>query len=301
MEAVQTDNVLVKDSFPEYLSYPAISSSAAKAMYYESPLHYKFYKTKESEETESQKWGTALHLALTDFEDFKRSYSWLDLNNRPVPGKDFRTKANQIWKQQQIDEFQANGIILLEKGDYKGILSARENTMKIRYIRTLIEKYIESIEESVYTTDDNTGLKIKARPDYRTSVQKIIDIKSTRNANIMPNGFIREILKYKYYFQSAFHIKAVNRALDLPESEQYDGSILIAIENTPPYDVVPYALTHDWIQAGTLHVNQALEMIALCEEKEKYKGFLTFNDAKNKDLVFPECPGYIFDEKEFFI
>jgi len=98
-------------------------------------------------------------------------------------------------------------------------------------------------EVSLVWTDEETGLRCKARVDWLGEIAAV-DLKTTKDAS--PSGFARAVANYRYHVQQS-HYLAGCEALGLPASD----FVFVAVEKTEPYPVACYQLSD--AAAGTGH------------------------------------------------
>lgn len=329
---------ILRDSDKQYHNREKyLSASLTKELYYGSPMHYlhkkKEWQRKRLEGEKAPKhfdFGKAVHAAILEPNKFKKQYGFYDEDKRPnkkissSTGKPYgmTQKDNKAWKEKKQATYERRGGHLLDKKTYENVIKARDNALKSKYLRSLIG-LSEFSEHSFYQEDSETGLLIRARPDLPIpSKQMIVEVKTTRDAKFYPTysapaiesgvptitgylkkGFYRQVLEYHYYFQNAFHARVLNQALDLPPSEQFFTWLIIAVENTPPFDVNVFPMSADWVHAGHAHVQKALELFQHCQEKNQWPGTGVWNlpdeDGQGADLVYLDCPEYLHDTKFF--
>lgn len=100
-------------------------------------------------------------------------------------------------------------------------------------------------ERSVMFTEPDTGAPCKCRPDWETSSDIIVDLKSTIDAS--PDEFGRSAYNYRYRVQAAFYIDGLNIDAGFEKIKHF---VFIAIEKTPPYGVAVYFIDQEAIDLG---------------------------------------------------
>jgi hypothetical protein len=105
-------------------------------------------------------------------------------------------------------------------------------------------------EVSCYTTDEQTGLKLRMRPDMLSQKKStIVDIKSCLDSSI--RKFKGDIYSYGYSISAAFYMDFIGR-------ENY---VFAALEKQPPYQTALYSLCDDMVEYGRQQYRLALDLM----------------------------------------
>jgi hypothetical protein len=122
-------------------------------------------------------------------------------------------------------------------------------------------------EATIVWNHPRTLLKLKCRIDKLIPKLAILEIKTTRS--IQPGRFATSCAQLAYQIQFALYADAVAAA-------GY-GSLpfyVVAVENEPPYEVVLYeAKEEDILSFGRLQYEDALDIVAACQNYGKWPGF----------------------------
>jgi hypothetical protein len=116
-------------------------------------------------------------------------------------------------------------------------------------------------EMSLYATDPKTGIRLRGRPDWLTTIDGqlwIIDFKTSDTAN--PNQFARKGAGYFYHGQHAWYQDLI-KAAGLSPSPRF---IDIVCEKTPPYVVTVVEFDTDAVTEGRRLNRQAINIYADC-------------------------------------
>lgn len=122
------------------------------------------------------------------------------------------------------------------------------------------------------------GVRIKARCDALTS-EPLVDLKKVTSTD--PRLITRTILDFGYHIQAAIYRKLFNR----------DRFMLICIEGTPPYDVVPYELSPAFLRLGADEASGLLQAYAHCAKTNQWPG-------RSDDTVVLEPPEWMVGDDE---
>jgi len=214
-----------------------ISASRLKEAF-KSLNHFWQPKEKETEKKDYFEFGNAFEEALTSPSTYKKNVAICDETKRPVPEKDFRTKANSDWKK----KFYSDNLekIVISKEDDKAIKKALENVKgqtKYHELLKRAEKVI--IQASIFWTDEETGQKLKTRPDVIILLPNgeiyIIDIKTAREGE--KYGFSKAITNLNYPIQASLQIDGVEKHFE----KEVTGYFYLTVESVKPYNATIYS------------------------------------------------------------
>lgn len=127
-------------------------------------------------------------------------------------------------------------------------------------------------EISLYVTDPDTGVRLRARPDWTISnsdgaiAKTFVDFKTTKCSE--PGTFARDGSKYGYHIQAAFYL-LVARLLGI----QVDRFLFVACEKTAPHMVSVGEFDADDLTATNELVNQAIATFADCARTGVWPGY----------------------------
>jgi hypothetical protein len=133
-------------------------------------------------------------------------------------------------------------------------------------------------EASYFWTDEETGVRCRARMDRVRPDGLIIDLKTTRDAH--PNEFERAIFNLRYHVQAAFYWDGY-RAV---HGQEPTGFIFMAVEKGEPIEVVNYRLDEGALELGRKTYRRELRRYAECLERDNWPGY----SEKIIDISVPE-------------
>ena len=124
-------------------------------------------------------------------------------------------------------------------------------------------------EESLLWRDEETGILMKARPDYRKlSNGLLLDLKTTSNASWPAFG--DSVTRYRYHVQGAVYLDGV-KAVHGQDSDQF---LLVAAEKEPPYSVACYLLSGFSIDRGRKKYRRDLRKLkTYLDSEDKWAGY----------------------------
>jgi len=235
-----------------YRTAPGVCQSALKFMAI-SPAHYRHYVTAPPElPTPAQRIGTAVHDAVLLG---RKEYAV-----RPDYFPDYRTKAAQQWRDQQLAP------ILTEEEDQRvnGMCAAIASHP---LARAMLRNRTGANEVSVFWKHPSTELLLKARADRITmddaNRMVVIDLKTCGEGDAMPDTFAREMAKWHYHRQAAFYLDAFGASL----------FVFIVIETTPPFGIATYYVEEDTLSLGRAHNQADLIRLAQCIRTDTWPGY----------------------------
>lgn len=124
-------------------------------------------------------------------------------------------------------------------------------------------------EQSLYWTDEQTGVACRARPDLAVNDWSlIVDYKTTLSAD--PKEFAKSIAKYGYHQQQAWYCEAVETLTGVrPEF------VFVCQEKTPPYEVSLIQLDADAVRIGGRLNEDARSIYAACMDSGVWPSYPT--------------------------
>lgn len=246
MKCPTTDGTYKNVRFEDYLAWPLWSQSTIKEAK-KSAAHARAARGMRVEPTDAMVLGTALHTAfLEPDEAAERIVMW-----------EGKVRRGKEW-----DEFKSlyqDKIILTrnQTAQLAGMMNAMRNN---KYIRDISE-VIADVE--VVEIGQACGLRCKARADALGLCEDEEwgwDIKKVATAD--PFKFQRAIIDYGYDLQGALYC-------ELFELERF---VLIAVEEDPPYDIVPYELSPAMLRNGVAKLQACAATIRQAEKTGLWPG-----------------------------
>lgn len=225
----------------------------APAHYYERYLNPLATPQKE---TPALIIGSAVHCAVLEPEEFGKRYA-------VGPRVDKRTKAGKEEWEQFLQS--SAGLICIDSETATLCERIMESVRKFPAANYLLKE--GKAEEPIYWTDEAIGVDCKARPDWLTSDNIIVDIKTTEDAS--PRGFAHSVKKYRYDVQAAFY----SDGLEATSKRACEGFFFIAVEKTPPFLCAVYYIGNDFIEEARQKYQKNLLTYKLCKESGIWNGY----------------------------
>lgn len=259
-------------SAPEYHALPALSFSGMKDLAI-SPLRYWHLwinpQRPEREETSEMRFGTALHCAVLEPDQFDARYC------RAIDADDFDGCLRTIdelrqWlkdhghtpkgtrKAELIDQLHAvdssvpildveiardvlanSGKVRLSKDDYNRVLSAADALRCEPRVRAILAD--GQAEACLTATDPDTGVPLKCRIDW-LAPKYILDIKTFSQQRGKPiDKCVTDAIWYEKYLRQAWlysHMEALTHGRDARTGAQQSRDYVMAfVESDEPHEV----------------------------------------------------------------
>ena len=123
-------------------------------------------------------------------------------------------------------------------------------------------------EQSFFSTDPETGLELKARPDFlMDDLSLILDLKTTVDAS--PKGFQSSVARYRYFVQASHYLDVVEGAT----GTRPQAFLFIAVEKTRPFSTAVYMADQAMIDLGKQQAREDLNNIAQWIADDKFPGY----------------------------
>ena len=241
-------------SFFEYQALSGVNFSTLKHMA-SSPLHYKHALDAPNVATDAMEFGSAVHCAVLEPDEFPIRYALWDGGTRRGKEWDAFVDANE-------------GRTVLRECDYLRALAVRDAVRSHPAASDLLRG---DSEVTATWTDPETDIECKARLDH-INEDCAIDVKTTTSVD--PFEFARTVGRMHYHAQLAHYANGA----ELPRNPH-----IIAVESQEPFDVVVYRLPDDALSAGRALVSEWLHRVASCRESGRWPG----RSAAVQDLTLP--------------
>jgi len=242
----------------EYHATDALSRSDIMK-FRKSAHHFKNRHLTPFKETDAMALGSLVHTMILEPELVKDEYYFGEKFDR-------RIQAGKQHHAQQL-ELAGNKIFVLPKQLEEAEIMA--SAVKNDSIASSLLDGCK-IEESIFFTHKETGLKLKSRPDARKIVSDtesiIVDLKTTKDAS--PRKFAWSCVDFGYYWQAA----TLKLALE-SIGQEMTQFIIICVENSPPYATAIYVMEEDAINQAVSDLERWYLAIAACQESKTWPAY----------------------------
>ncbi len=309
--ALSVNGRVVADKMEHYLSARGENSSALKQALV-TPRHYVIYRDPRIvHDADYFALGSFCHSAFLEPKLFDKI--------RVEPKENEGTTAglsNLIrWYWEQLGVMDEYVLADAKRDDLKVILSAlrdrfntagyrclkEEHNVIIDIIRKTYKTYGGGIlpkllkyadaETSFYTTDPDTGLDVKVRPDAilleeNIGTNIILSLKTTRQPTI--EAFARDAVRLGYDLSEGMYLDVVSHTT----GRQFTGTLMIVLQTVQPWQIFALWWSPEDLEAGKYKYRQAVEIVAECKEKKHFPGFDARAEEGAHGIIRFELPAY---------
>ncbi len=258
---------IVIESNKEYHDYKEAISKSRLANMSVCPQYFKWCEDNPQESSSDLIIGSAFHKLLLEQEDFNKEFAVLPMDI------DRRTKAGKEVYSQFIESNVDKDIIA--QSDFDMIWDMCESVLHNKYSAQLLKG---NHEQSMYFTDEFTGVQCKVRPDcYKIVGDNVIitDFKSCKSA--VAEDFIRDIIKYHYDLQAYMYRYGVAKTLGVPiENVSF---VFVCVEKKAPYLMAMYEVTQDIFDRGEMLFRKYIGMYKECKDTNNWYGYNGFTNS----------------------
>lgn len=246
-----TDAIKINISNEEYHADKALSRSALWA-FRELPSKY-YYQYLSGEYVEKEKKcfdiGQLYHTLILEPHLLEERFLI-------VPKVDRRTKDGKA----KYAAYMASlgNRIMINDVEFAEVKAMKDELLKDETAQMLFAGQVE-IEQSIFWTDPESGLRFKCRPDVING-PVLGDLKSSQNAR--PRDFQRDATTKGYFLQAAMNYLAT-QAL----GEPFKKFIFVAQEKFKPYAPAFYIVSDDAIEYGLKQFRKLVDEYMMCLEK----------------------------------
>lgn len=186
-----------------------------------------------------------------------------------------------------IAEARAAGAVPLKPDEYRTVHEMAAALLKHKIAGPLF-KAEGRPEQSLYYTDPETGIRLRARPDWMTSPGGrliLVDYKSTKDAS--PEKFIKSVRDYGYHCQDPWYVDAA-KAVGLDDDPAF---VFVAQEKTAPYAVSVLQLDEESVELGRRRNRKAIDLYAECVANNRWPDW-------DRDVYPISLPKWAFNQEE---
>jgi exodeoxyribonuclease VIII len=259
----------------EYHKSHGISRSKLM-LFNKSPYHYWYEflsgEADKKESTPAMNIGSAFHTLLLEPAKFNNEFC-------VSPKVDRRTKQGK----EEFDAFlnESEGKIVLTDEQYTKVSRMVSLVSQDEIVQTLLADSV--FEQSIFWTDEETGIQFKTRPDIWSS-KMIVDLKTT--TDLSTGAFTRSAITYGYYLQAAMAYEAA-KAIGRP----FEVFTILACEKEAPYFPRVFIMGDTALQKGIDQFNRYKRKLKECMDSNKWPGYPV------QELEFPEWGNNVVEEE----
>lgn len=242
----------------DYHAHHAIGASGLKSFADCPARYFADYldeNAPEKTDTPAQQFGRAWHCAVFEPARFECSYTAMP------EGLDRRTKEGK----ERYAELVNSGLEILSYDFFATVVDM---------VVAVPKKYGDMLvgglcEQSIFITDEETGVELKIRPDFANAGGNyIIDGKTCQACD--PESFGRDAFKYGYWLQAALYTDVYQKYNGTSEPPAF---YFLAQEKTYPYLCKMYRATDAQLQYGRDQYRELLPRVAECQRTGVWPGY----------------------------
>lgn len=256
---------------------PRPISNSQLTAFKRSPAHWKHYVTEARKQTDAMLLGSLAHCLALEKQNFESHFHLLDLEQMPEPSKDFRTKVNQIWKSEQIE--QANGKMVVDTV----LLTQAKRMVEALYNDEVAVKYLQEGQEFESRLEWNClGLSFLGVRDI-TGGDFIADLKFVTNAD--PYAFKAYLFKEGVYRQGGMYLDGEMKGEFM--GDPHKRVLFIAVESGEPYGVSVNELQPEVITFGVSEYRMLSQQLKMCLDADYFPGYQHRSINGSFDVFLP--------------
>ncbi len=250
---------------------PSLSSSGMKKLIQDCPARFHWDNPRlnpaaQEERSNALDFGKAAHTWILQGDTFLSTIVLLPA------GMDLRMKEGKAI----AAAAEAEGKTLIRASEFAAIQAMRDAILRCDLARPALQD--GKAEQSLFWQDEETGVWLRARPDWLpTALTHIPDYKTARSCS--PADFERAVEDYGYHIQAAHYLEGIEKTT----GTRPDSFFFIVQEKTAPYLVSLCVLDEPAMYWGRMLVRRAIRMFADCLEKDWWPGF----DAHVSNIGLP--------------
>lgn len=250
---------LIRDDMPEaeYHAHPALSSTWARRIL-ESPARFRSAQLIPEQPKPAFDLGTVVHtqvlgkgmpMVLVPPEICAKDGAWST------------TKAKEF-----VEKARAEGKVPMKPEPFHQTTAAVQAILRNQTARALLEQD-GTAEASVFATDPETGVQVRARFDKLAPIA--VDVKSTsKETGASKSAFIKSVANLGYHVQQEHYLDVYELAM----GERLD-MVFIVVELTAPFLVGTYQLDKEFRDLGRARARRARQLFAECMATSTWPGY----------------------------
>lgn len=240
----------------QYHSHPALSSTGARQLL-DSPARFHYAQSHPEPQKDAFDLGSALHLKVLGTGSKVITYPPEHL----TPSGNASTKAATV---EWVTEQRANGLIVISAAQARHVNGMTEALLAHPEARALLEQDGNDREVSMFVTDPETGVAMRARFDLYANIAG--DVKTARDAS--PKGFVRAVCQHGYEVQRGWY----GDVDELITGERRRFRFMV-VETLPPYLVGVYQLDYTFEDMGKVKALAARNIYRQCVDLNTWPGY----------------------------
>lgn len=238
-----------------YLAWDAFGSSDLKAMRSGPPAMVPWRRAHPEAASDSMRVGAAAHCAILEPGRFDRSF-----RHKPE-GLSFSTKEGKAWRSDVPD-----GVAILTHHEWEMVASIACAFRSKAIAQAALDR-ATATEASLAWRDPDTGLGLKARPDFYIKGEYVYEIKVTRFASEQAIAF--RSFTEGWLWQLAHYYAGLAEV-----GERVSGARIIAINPEPPHEFRIWCVEVKQDALSLMHLDneRVIARLAKCHSDNSWPG-----------------------------
>jgi hypothetical protein len=245
--------------FEDYLRWPCLSQSTIKqARDSMAAMRSAVLGERTKVPTDDMLLGSAMHTAFLEPELMpQRVAEWKGGARRGTAWDEFRAEHE--------------GKVILTETMHAKLVGMMRAVRAHPWVRSALLPAITSTEVSAVGTIE--GALVKGRADGILP-DMVVDLKKMQSGDI--RRVLSTVVSFGYHIQAAVYSHLFQRS----------RFVLLVVEDSPPFDVVPYELSPAFIRAGDRETRDAIQRYTFCERTGVWPG-------RSNEPVMLEVPEWL--------
>lgn len=239
-----------------YHAHPALSSTGARRLL-ESPAKFRWLLDHPEPHKDAYDLGTAVHTKVLG-----RGHKVIEYPPEHLtPSGNASTKAATV---EWVEEQRTNGLVVISTAQAALVNGMAEALLSHPTARALFEQD-GSPEASVFATDPDTGVDLRARFDYLAPI--CVDLKTT-SKEASASGFARTVASFGYDVQRGHYLPTLRFA-----TGERREMVFVVVETAAPHLVGVHQLDREFAEMGEKKAQRARELFAECTTTGVWPGY----------------------------
>lgn len=254
-------------TYEEYVSIIGLRSSDLKLLK-RSPAHWK--SKVEDKSTEALEFGALFHLAIENPEKFKDTCIIEPIFEGMTQGKNAHLSTKSAEAKAKKEQWhlvqRSSGKTIVPSGMWQPLTGMLNACTSHKLVSNLLKNGVR--ETSLWVEDEETGVILKARPDFVSSRGHMVDIKTSRDATYP--SFYNDIFSSRGHDSTFYVLQAAHYAhcARLSKVCKGDAFYFVAIEKEPPYGIKVWTMDEGCLAPGELWRSKLTKLYKECQQKE---------------------------------
>lgn len=257
----------------DLLPGPSLSSSGAKKLLTQSPLHF-WHDSPMNPQRPPESDKTHFNVGKAAHDMILLPERWAEFYH--VLPEGFSRAGTKKWADAiaEADAARDAGKVTLRAEDAETVeqvaAAIKRNSLAVATLTN------GATEETLAWQDSQTGRWLRARPDFRPNsilekrdVMVVSDLKFVAPSNASPEGFAKAIYNFGYHQSAAFYMDGIKAVYGHYPTHW----VHVVVEKEAPYCVSLYELPGEDIERGRVLNRRAINLFDRCLNEGRWPGY----------------------------